>query len=179
MLVDFGDAVREIKMTVIESVREWKLDQILLGEDLLDFSPEGFVHAVVVIGVEEATRFEILSESLHFFIGKANVPVSCHEDERIRKEVFARDFDKLILGVDVDVCILLDEVKKVDFLIWIVVPIPPAAVFETGDGEGASSRLLLGQRSINKEAKNETSAKQFRYVPHEFQCLFGVVSTKR
>jgi len=179
VLVGFGNTVGEFKVTVIQAVREWEFSQLLVWKNFLDLSTERLIHAVIVVGIEEAARFEVLPQPSRFLVREVDVAVTRHEDKRVRKEVFARDLDELILGVNVDASILFYKREKIDLFIWIVVPVSTASVFESGDFKGTASGCLLRQGGVNEEAKNETSSKQFRYVPREFQCLFGVVFTKR
>ena len=51
MLVDFGEAFGQFKMTVEKRVLRRKFDPCGIAEDLVHFAAEGYVHAVVVVSV--------------------------------------------------------------------------------------------------------------------------------
>ena len=56
------------------------LNQRVVGEDARDLAAERLVHAVIVVGVQEAPLLEPAPQPLHLLIREVDVPVPRHED---------------------------------------------------------------------------------------------------
>jgi len=73
MLVDLG-MPRGKAYTVIDG---WLngLQPVVIGENPRDLAAERLVHAVVVVGVQEASLLEPTPQPRHLFVREADIPV--------------------------------------------------------------------------------------------------------
>lgn len=149
MLVRLGHTIRELELTMIESVVERKFDKILIWEDFLYFPTKRQIHPVVVVGIQETAIHEKCAQSLNFVLCKSNIPMTGHEEERIREKLVTRKIDEFILWIYINVGVLSDKGKKVWFLGWAIVPITTAVVLETCDPKCAFN-LRLSQTYRSK-----------------------------
>jgi len=128
--MDFGRTVRKIVMAAVQTIRIWKLYQLLLRENFLYLTAKCLVHSIIIVSVKKAAVLQVCSQSLHFKFRKSYVPVSRHEYEWIGEELIIRYFDKLVNRIDIDQRVLLNKPEQIDFLIWIVIPIAAASVLQ-------------------------------------------------
>src|ERR1051325_7626652 len=154
VLVGLGRAVRKLVLAVIESKGIGKLHELLLGEHLLDLAPEGLIHAVVVVRINEAAVLQTGPQPLDLEVGERDVPMPGRENERIGEEPVIRNFDELVGGFHIDQGMLPDERQQVHFLLLVVVPIAAARIFQARDFEGAGKLRLLRQNAGGNK-KNE------------------------
>ncbi len=160
MLMRFGDPVRESEMTGIQTVGKRKLNQFLVRKDFFHLAAEGFVHAVIIIGIQKAAVQQIGTEALHLIVGEHDVPVTGKEEYRVRKEFVAGEFNELVPWIDIDVRMLGDEAEEVHFRRGVVVPVSAAAILESRNSKRAlDARLCLCERCRRQESKKEKELK--------------------
>src|SRR6266568_1444092 len=114
----------------------------MLGEDARDLTAEGLVHAVVVVGVQEAPLLEPASQLFHLFVREAHVPVPRHEEVGNVPELGSREGDDTLALGDGEGGTLAQRREEIRQRGGAGVPIATTVVMQPPDcerGRGASA----------------------------------------
>jgi hypothetical protein len=178
VLMGFRHAVRKVELAAVEAIAEGELHQILIGEHLPDLASKRFIHAVVIIGVEESAVRKIAAKALDLVVGEGDVAVARQEKERIREKLIAREVDELINRIRVDRRVLSHEFEEVDLFGGVVVPIPAAAVFESCDSKLALN-ARLGKKDLRRCHHAENTKEENEFLHNENVGKAGQRSNER
>jgi len=74
MFMDLGRTVRKGEATAVDLVRIRQLNEISFRQYALHLTPEGYIHAVIVIGMKEAAGFEVAPQLLNLASVKWMLP---------------------------------------------------------------------------------------------------------
>src|SRR5438034_2309939 len=133
MLVDLGDAPGEVVHQVIDGVAQRDLNQGMIGEDARDLTAEGLVHAVVVVGVQEAPLLEPASQLFHLFVREAHVPVPRHEEVGNVPQLGSREGDDALALGDGQGGTLAQRREEIRQRGGAGVPVAPTVVMQPTD----------------------------------------------
>src|SRR5439155_17943738 len=164
MLVELGDAPGEVVHQVIDGVAQRDLNQGMIGEDARDLTAEGLVHAVVVVGVQEAPLLEPASQLFHLFVREAHVPVPRHEEVGNVPQLGSREGDDALALGDGQGGTLAQRREEIRQRGRAGVPISPTIIVKAADGERCKTR--------NAEVGTRNS-------PNQCSCLCSALRVPR
>ena len=130
VLVDFGQAIGELVVLMIDGVGEWELYKVEFGEDSFHLWDDELAEAVVIVDVEEAATDEVAAEVLHFAVGEEDVAVACEVEEGVVEEVGAAELYGGVLWVEAHVECLVAESDEVGQRGGVGVPIAASTIFD-------------------------------------------------
>ena len=168
VLVNFGQAVFEFELLVVNGVAEWQFHKVELGEHLFHGRAHEGIEAVVVVEDQEAAAFEIRPHVARFEVAEQHIAVARGVHDRVIENFgAARLHGGVVAGVEIGFQVFVAKAGEVFQRIHVVVPVAAARVFEQGEFE-RGRRLLhrSGHKGCAGQKQNEK-----KYGPHILQML--------
>src|SRR5687768_13391942 len=89
MLVNLGDALGEVVKRVVDGMIQRHLDQLPVGKEPPQLPPDRDIHAVIVVGMEEAPLLEVAAKGGQLDVAEADVDRKSAGRERVEMWVGA------------------------------------------------------------------------------------------
>ena len=141
VLVDLRQAVTHLVVDVEQLVIRGQFHELACGEDSLHLPPEGCVHAVVVVGVQEASRFQIGTQASRLPRGKGDVAMPRQVEERVAEQLLVGEPHAGFGVGGKHAGMGTDEGEQVRQRGRVAVPVAAAVVVHARDGEGLGGWL--------------------------------------
>src|SRR3989449_656551 len=119
----------------------------MIGEDARDLTAEGLVHAVVVVGVQEAPLLEPAPQLFHLFVREAHVPVARHEEVGNVPQLGSREGDDALALGDGEGGTLAQRREEIRQRGGAGVPVATTVVMQPTDRQGRRTNAECGMRS--------------------------------
>ena len=136
--MDLGNAARKVIHEVIDRVVERHLGERMVGKKPGQLAADRLVHAVVVVGVQEAALPEKAPQHLEIGIAEADVAVPGHVEVGDVPEIVLREHDDLLLRGRAQRGALPDGPEQVRETGRVGVPVAPALIVQPPDRERRS-----------------------------------------
>ena len=155
VLVDLRQAAGQLEVTAEQVVVRGQLDELPRGEDLAHLPAEGLVHAVVVVGVQEAARLEVTPQAGGFLGRPGDVAVPRHVEVGMGEELAVEEAHARLGGGRGQPRVAPEEGQQVGQGRRVAVPVAAAVVLEPGDGEQVGRPgMARGRRSQDRRRQD-------------------------
>src|SRR5438093_11316694 len=166
MLVDLGDAPGEVVHQVVDGVGQGDLDQGVIGKDAGDLPAERFVHAVVVVRVQEPSLLEVAAQVAQLLVREVHVAVSRHVEIRNVPQLGAAQRHGAVTVGDAQRRALAQGREQVGERGRVRVAVAAAVVVEAADGEkGGTRNAEVGTRNRMARDCSAFRVPRFAFMP--------------
>lgn len=155
------------------------LNQLAFGKDALDLAAEALVHAIIVVGIEEAASEHPFAQVVDLIFGEADVAVSRHIYEWIFEKARLSGAHNALIYRNIRAGFLIDEFGEIGQNFRIVIPISAAVVVQPCkagvDGRG-NKRCAEYQEGCNKGKRLELNENRTLLVIYfEIDAKYAVI----
>ena len=135
MYVNLRRPVLEVVDLVIDGMVEGQLDQLVVWEYSCHFAAERLIHPVVIVRVQEAAGFQIVTQPPHLFVREGDIAVPGHVQERVLVQLLVEQAYLRLVGGYAHVGAGVDLLGQIGNHIRVIIPVSTAVVLQASDLE--------------------------------------------